>query len=353
MSGPVTRRALRRSLDQIRYISPVRPRAAEGLVAAVYAQVEHDFGMLAPPVALHSPAPGPLAACWLMLRETLLSPGLAGRPAKETVAAAVSAANACPYCTTVHAAAITSLSPGEVFADVAAGRVSAISDPRLRALATWAKASRRRELAAAHSAPFPGEQAPELVGVAVTFHYLNRMVSIFLGDSPLPPQVPGALGGLLMRVLGRILVSAQPATAAPALLPASELPADLAWSAPSRRIAAAFAQAGAAIELAGLEAVPALVRELTLGELAGWHGDQRGPGRSWTDSLVARLPAAERAAGRLALLSAFAPYQVLDSDVGEFRSGSPEDEALIGLTSWASFAAARRIGSWLGAMAVS
>jgi hypothetical protein len=69
MSGMLARKALRRSLDQIRYVSAVRPAAAQGLVARVYGKVERDFGMLAPPVALHSPAAGPLAACWLMLRD--------------------------------------------------------------------------------------------------------------------------------------------------------------------------------------------------------------------------------------------------------------------------------------------
>ncbi len=64
MSNALMRRALRRSTAQIRHISPVPPGSATGQVAAVYAQVERDFGMLAPPVALHSPAAGPLAACW-------------------------------------------------------------------------------------------------------------------------------------------------------------------------------------------------------------------------------------------------------------------------------------------------
>jgi len=109
MSATVAQRALRKSLGQIRYVSPVPPGAAAGLVAEVYAQVEHDFGMLAPPVALHSPAAGPLAASWMMLRETLVVQGVASRAAKETVAAAVSVENGCPYCVTVHNAVLGGL----------------------------------------------------------------------------------------------------------------------------------------------------------------------------------------------------------------------------------------------------
>jgi AhpD family alkylhydroperoxidase len=347
MSGLLIRRALRRSLNQVRYVSPVPPAAAEGLVALVYQQAERDFGLLAPPVALHSPAPGPLAACWLMLRETLLVPGLADRAVKEAVAAAVSLGNACPYCVAVHAAAAGSLLREPAAAEIATDRIAAIADPRLRAIAEWARVSGLWDQARARSAPFPAEQAPELAGVAVTFQYLNRMVNVFLGESPLPPAVPTAGGPALMRMLGRIMVSAGPAGAPADLLPAAELPGDLRWASGSPRISTVFARAAAAFDRAGLEAVPPQVRVLVLGELAGWDGHPPGPNRSWAFAAASRLAGRDRAAGRLALLTAFSAYQVTASDIEDFRRASPEDEALIGLTSWAAFAAARRLGTWL------
>src|SRR5690242_10016741 len=96
--------ARRSSLAQIRHVAPVRPGPGTDLVARVYDQVERDFGMLAPPVALHAPAPGVLAAAWLMLRETLIASGRVERAAKEAVGTAVSIGNACPYCVEVHSA---------------------------------------------------------------------------------------------------------------------------------------------------------------------------------------------------------------------------------------------------------
>jgi len=124
------RRALRKSTMQIRYVRPVPPGAAAGLVADVYAQVERDFGMLAPPVVLHSPAVGPLAACWIMLRETLLAQGGAARAAKEVVAAGVSLGNACPYCVDVHSAVLRGLAHGAE-ADALGG--ARVGRPALRA----------------------------------------------------------------------------------------------------------------------------------------------------------------------------------------------------------------------------
>ncbi|MER6797669.1 carboxymuconolactone decarboxylase family protein, partial [Amycolatopsis mediterranei] len=79
MAPGVVRVALRRTLRDVKYVDVVPPRQARGLVREVYRQVERDFGMLAPPVALHSAAPDVLAAAWLMLRESLIAGGTASR----------------------------------------------------------------------------------------------------------------------------------------------------------------------------------------------------------------------------------------------------------------------------------
>lgn len=352
MSGAITRRALRQSLRQIRYVTPVAPAAATGLVQTVYGQVERHFGMLAPPVALHSPAPQALAACWLMLRESLLVPGNASRAAKETVAAGVSAANGCPYCVAVHKAAIHSLASvqvtGEVTSDHAVAPAEPAGDARLRALAAWARSTGNRDRDGSLVTGQPvAEEAAELAAVAVTFHYLSRMVSVFLEDSPLPAVVPAALSSPMMRMLGRIMLSADVA-GTDDLLPAAEGTEELVCLADSPRLANAFARASAAVERTGLSAVPAAVRELIRAELPSWDGSARGPGRAWVDVAVSGLPDADRPAGRLALLTAFASYSLLDSDVMEARSSGLGDAQLIGLTSWASLAAAMQIGSWLG-----
>jgi hypothetical protein len=77
---------------------------------------------------------------------------------------------------------------------------------------------------------------------------------------------------------------------------------------------------------------------------------QQPPGisnRAWLDDAVTGLPNADRAAGRLALLTALASYQVTSSVVDAFRSRHPGDTTLIELTSWASMASARQVGARL------
>ncbi|GAB2691560.1 carboxymuconolactone decarboxylase family protein [Kitasatospora kifunensis] len=316
----------------------------------MYHELERDFGVLAPPIALHSPAPDALAASWLMLRETLLVPGAASRAAKEAVASAVSAGNECPFCVRMHTATLHGLAHGRDSAAIAEGRLQAVADPAVRAVALWATRAAVRDTAARNPLPAPPEQLPELLGTAVVLHYLNRMVNVFLGAVPLPPGAPERSLRPVLRVLTWLIKSAARsgpmAGASLGLLPTAPLPDDLAWTAGNPAIAAAFARATGALEQAALRSVPDGVRALLPESLARWDGRPPGFGRGWVEQAIAPLPAVERAAGRLALLTALASYTVDESVIGAFRAQRGEDEALVELTAWASLMAARQVGAW-------
>ncbi|WP_447008677.1 carboxymuconolactone decarboxylase family protein [Saccharothrix sp. DSM 118769] len=362
------------STVQVRRVRPVRFGAATGDVARVYRELERDFGVLAPPVALHAPAPDVLAAAWMTLRETLLVPGVVPRAVKEAVSTAVSEGNACPFCVTMHSSVLHDLvgrrggaaregvgrasgrggaaqggvaQGGVAQGEVAQGGVGLAAE---RA-AGWATANASPDTAAAHPVPFPPEQAPEVVGTAVVLHYLNRMVNLFLGELPLPPRAPAASLAVVRRVLVHLITAAERRGPEPGtsldLLPDAPLPDDLRWAAGNPAVAGAFARAAAAVERAGLRSVPDEVHELVAAHLARWDGRPVGVSRAWVEDAVGALPAGQRATGRLALLTAMASYQVDQGVVDGFRAVSPEDRALIDVTSWASMAAARRIGSWM------
>jgi alkylhydroperoxidase family enzyme len=338
--GTLLARATARATQaHIHHLTPVAPGAATGLVKRVYGQVAHDFGLLAPPVSLHAPAPEALAACWLMLRETIVADGPTARAGKEAVAAAVSVGNACPYCVEVHSTTMFGLVGGRAGRAVAEDRLDDVADPDVRALARWARGG--------GPPPVPtAEAAAEVIGVAATFHYLNRMVNVFLPASPLPAELPPAARRPLRHVAGRLLgafaARRRPPGRALPLLPDAPLPADLSWAAPRPGVAGAFARAAAVFDAAGERSVPAPVRRLVLDRLAAWDGTPPGPSRAWADDAAAGLPAGHRAAGRLALLACFASYQVTGSVIAPL-----DDRRLVELVGWASFTAARRLCSEL------
>lgn len=333
MVARLVRLAVRRSLRDTRHVKVVPRRRASGLVADVYQQVERDFGMLAPPTALHSAAPETLAASWMILRETLLAQGVADRASKEAVATGVSEANSCPYCADVHGMTLAAIPDA--------------ADPS--ALTEWARGSATGSSAA--TLPCPPEQAPELIGVAVAFHYYNRVVNVFLRDSPFPAHVPESAKPRARQVLGRVLRPSATGGPRPGdsldLLPLVPRPDDLWWAAQNRTVADAFARAYAATEAVGTRSVPAGVRALVRGRLSVWDGRPPGLSRSWVDDPVATLSVADQPAGRLALTIALASYQVDEAMVEEFRRTAPDDGTLVELASWASMSAARRVSTWL------
>jgi AhpD family alkylhydroperoxidase len=326
-------------LTQIRHVAPVRRGQASPSVALVYRQIEVEFGVLAPPVVLHAPSPEILAATWVLLREMLIVPGTAPRAAKEAVATAVSVANACPYCATIHNSTLSALG------------ITGAADahPDLESLADWVLAGQRA--GGPMDAPFPLEQAPQMVGMAVLMHYLNRMVNVFLRDVPLPPGVPEFALNPVLWVLGRYMVRAardpHPPGDSLSFLPPAALPVDLQWTVGDSRVAETYARVCAAIEVAGRRSVSPEVRALVLDNLADWRGGLRGISRRWVDELVTTLPEAQRPAGRLALLVAFASYQVDRTIIDGCRRSGFDDAALVELCAWAAMAAARRVGGLL------
>ncbi len=221
---------------------------------------------------------------------------------------------------------------------VAADRIDAVADPRVRALASWARGT----------GAFTGSahQSPELLGVAFTFQYLNRMVNVFLGESPLPPEVPWPLRRYALGFLGRRLRPPDGRYVTPGraldLLPKVDLPPRLSWATANPTVAQALARAYEAIESAGRRRLSPAVREVVVTTLAAWTGQPPGISRDWVEPAVQGLPPTDRPAARLALLTAMASYQVDRSVVEAFRHVSPDDESLVELTSWASLAAAMR-----------
>lgn len=128
----------------MKYLSPVHRPPAQSLVGQVYRQIKQESGVIADPFRLHAPVPELLAGIWSVTREI----GTARQvpwPVKEAVAAAVSQSNACPYCVEIHAAVAAVRVDQPLALLLTQGRTADITDPSLRAVVTWARATRSPE----------------------------------------------------------------------------------------------------------------------------------------------------------------------------------------------------------------
>lgn len=333
----------------IKYVHPVTSQSAGGLVAQVYTQIKTDFGALVEPLTVHSPSPKLLAAVWCACRETLLV-GSVRREIKEAIATTISRMNQCPYCVEGHAIMLNAASEHNVAKAVRHDRDGHIVDPKLRGLIEWALATRSPNAKILLSPPFTRQEAPQIIGTALYIHYINRVVSVLLSETALPVNRRW-LKDVSIRLASwkffRAVRRVKSPGAALILLPDAALPADLSWSEGDLAVAGALARFAAVVEGAGANTLPAEVRDCVREHIKAWNGEDPGLSRAWVEPALGQLNAASQAAGRLTLLTALAPYQVDDGIVERFRAHYPGDNQLLSAIAWASFTAARRIGTWL------
>jgi AhpD family alkylhydroperoxidase len=323
------------------------PKTASGQIKRIYAQINADLMNVPEPFLVHSPAADILAGAWSVFRESLIA-GQVNRGLKETVAVAVSDLNKCPWCLDSHTVSLHATGRSDVVQAVKNGSKN-IQDPRASALLEWAKATRNPKAPILADPPFTPEEAPEFIGCALTFHYLNRVVNATLVKSPFPDQywlrnpMQHAFGWLF-----RFRIRENPPSGETlGFLPEAGLPPVLRWAKASPSIASAFARFNAIIERAGEKSLPGPVRALVWDRIADWNGEDMGLSRLWVADAISELPDTMQPAARLALLAGLASHQIGQQDVDEFRHFNAGDQPLIEVLAWGSFTAARRIGTWL------
>lgn len=334
-------------MNLFKYVGIVPLKAADGPVADVYGQVRREIGRFVEAVAMFSADPVLLTATWAAFREPLLATGQAPRMFKETVAATVSRLNECPYCVDAHSVMLYGGGAGTVATQLLGGVSADQVDGEYRDLCRWAQDTARADTAPA-AAPFAAAWAPEVVGVLVYFHFLNRMINILLTGTFLPG--PEGARKIARRVGGRVMsgkITAElGAGLAPGLHRAGPLPADLGWAAPSAPIADAFTMMASVTDSAARRAAAPEALDLVERTVAAWRGEAPGISAGWVNEPLSALSEADRPAARLGLLAALAPYQITERDVDAYRAVHPGDADLLGLLSWSAFLAARRVGTW-------
>jgi hypothetical protein len=186
----------------------------------------------------------------------------------------------------------------------------------------------------------------------LAYHYINRMVNVFAVETPFGGG-PQRFRALVKRLAASMFRRSASRRLTPGdsldLLAAAPLHHDFAWAKSDPVIAQAFARAAAAFDAAGEQAVPQQTRRMLEARLREWNGEDPGISRAWTYEHTMHLPASQRPLARFVLLVALASYQVDADVIRQARPNpSPEgDETLIAAAAWASFAAVRRISTWL------
>lgn len=318
----------------IRHLPPPDIGRAKGLSAEVYRQLEQEFQAV-PPITMHHLDPGLMSGVWSACRETLVAGP--DRALKEAVAVAVSGSNRCPYCIQAHTS----------FLEGADGDASSFGNSIV-----WAAATGEQARSEVIEPPFPGESAPAIMGTAVVFHYINRMVNMFLDDTLMPVigKVP-LLRESAMRIFsnvvsGRIVALDVPPGKFLTGAPDMALPTEFRWAEGNQHVAGGLLRLAVAAEAAGAN-IDTGTRKLVFDAVEVWNGDAPGLGKGWLDGAVAILPERNQPQARIALLAAIASWAMDDGEVTAFRRQGGDDRTLLDTAAWGAYLAAKRIAGWM------
>jgi AhpD family alkylhydroperoxidase len=334
----------------IKYINYIRPSDAEGLVSDVYSQVKRDFGKIVEPIALHSILPELLVSNWSALRETNIVEDRVERHTKDAIATAVSKINRCPWCVDAHTIMLDGLKSKKAARAIENQDLNLIENARLRSIVEWALANRSPDAEIINNPPFTIDEAPEIIGTAVYYHYINRMISVLAGKSPLPVEV-SFLKGFMKAVAVLMFSTALKRHKEPGkslkFIGDTDPDKDLFWASKNHRITLAFSSHKKVVEKLASKYIPLKAQDIVIKTLEDWVGEDPGISRSWVDRYTKNLDVSLRPIIRLSLLAAISPYQIDDTIIDSYRQFNQKDEALLATLSWASFIAAIRISKWL------
>ncbi len=298
----------------LRYIHPpVRPDSDP-----LSRQIVKEFGFVPAPVLLHECVEGLSAGSWMLLRETMLV-GTVPRAEKESLSLMISRENRCPFCVESHGMALAALHAKEN-GNLMEGR---------------------------ERSP---EERSEINGTTVLFHYLNRVVNVFLDESPLPPLLRlRAWRPAWLRVGGWTFAPLAAERLVPGeslgFLPEAPLPPGLSWARGQPHLAGAFARFADALENAARTALPLDTRELVQRQISASSIASNENTEAWLSGATSGLPAHDRPLAILALLSAFASYRVTPQHIEVARANGADDATLVTTVAWAAFAMARKFGT--------
>jgi len=331
----------------MQFINPVKPSEAEGLVAQVYSQINQDFGRIVEPFTLHSPIPQLLAGVWMASRESELV-GTVPRETKEAIATCVSKLNRCPYCVDAHSIMLIAKGDKETAQQIINEKYQNIKNPKTQKIVEWALATLSPDSKPINEPPFKAEEAPEIIGTAVFYHYINPLATIYLGKTPLPiPFFQTPMKKIASHLFKTAINRPKKLGESLTLLPKRSLPKDLAWAKSSFNIAGAYARFAAAIKDLERTHVPDATRKTIIQHMNEWNPKTQRNRFQWSKETVTKMDSPTKVATMLALLTINEPHRINKDTINNFQRYYSQKTQLLAITAWASFIKATRIGLWL------
>ena len=335
----------------IKYIGSIKNNSAEDKVKEIYKELKQDMGDVVEPISLHAINPDLLEGIWNILREVVVVNGKMTRIQKEAIGAAVSEANRCNYCVDAHTIMLIGLKDNLTAKAIVDRNPSIIDDSYLRNLVKWSLDSRKFDSIIIKFPPFTKQAAPEAIGTAVFFHYLNRMVSAFLGPTILPVNI-NFLKGSMKKMAGKMFSSVLTREKEHKVFDnrkTDQKIENMQWADFNPQVKHVYAHYYTLLNELAAEYVPQNVQTFIKKYIADWDGVDLFLIKE-IDTLLESVSENDRHLAHALYIQAFSPHKMNITHINNLKSYFKEntDEAILVSLAWASMEASLHIGNQLG-----
>ncbi len=327
----------------IKYIKYVSAKQASPQIEAIYLQIKQDFGLLAEPFTLHSAIPDLLAAVWIATREICLINQQVSRTYIEAISTAISYSNSCKYCVDAHSIMLLSLNDKSVNKAIKTANFELIEDSKLKKISKWSLNNSNTDNEIFFNPPFSKKEAPEIIGTAFIFNYINRVVEIFLKKSPVSEKKIGK--SFLMKIASLMFSRAvkKEKKAGDSFRFFSKIvknDSDFEWANGDQRILKSLSFFKKICFDEVDKYISKKTKETILYIANNENKDIAGISSNWTNKFNENFDVKDLHLAKLMLLTIYTPYQITEKYINYLKNKNISDEALLATTSFASLSIA-------------
>lgn len=337
------------AVHKFKYLKDLDFKKAAGLSKSVFDQMKDDFTM-AEPFTISYPSEQQLVYRWMLNREAYLVNTNVDRVLKDAVAYGVSTANECSFCAEGHQMMIAASGHYQE-----AKLIKYLSDQpegKIFKIAEWASKCYNPSDSLITTPPFTNEEAPEIIGTFYCFNVTNRLVNLFLGDSPVPVSKDSKILYSIMsfmatRLMMKPFVTRQIDRGKSLALVEFPQEHEYIWAQEVFTVSSAFNAVSMHLAQLEKEILPTYIIERVNAILSFWDGSLRPLRGQWLDQELDGIEEADKPLFKLAMLVMFASYSVTEKDILDFRKLYSDDKTLVDLCYWAANKVSLKMLDWM------
>ena len=329
-----------KSAHDVKYLKTYGIKDAHGIIKKINLQIDKDL-IIVPPNSLSTPSERVHPLRWAGIREFLAVENHIPRVTKEAIAATISELNNCPYCEEAHETAIAALGD------------KAVIDEKIKAIIVWSQNTRNPDAEIIKNPPFKITEAPEIIGTALLFHSINRLVSIFVSESLLPGILSNkyikktALKFAAKTIVKSFVEKELEAGDSLQFIEHRTVLKHLQWAKSLPAYGQIFTAIDSVLKDIEKDIIPPTSARILKEAIDVWQGEDMPLGRSWLVDRTKDVSENEKPVTALILLAAFAPYTITENDIQSFKKSNPSDKDLLETCYWSIEMLTNKISTWL------